>query len=98
MTCALQITAFDPTYPLNGQYVMDFDVGAYDPFDRTHGPVPTTENIAKAKHFADIAAALEFWRTPSRIRPRRPDGEPNRPLTGFSVEIVNVPAGARGPG
>ena len=87
MTCALQIWAFDPAYPLNGRYVMDFDVGAYDP---DAGPVPTTTDIAKAKHFADIVEALAFWKTQSRIRPIRWDGEPNRPLTGFSVEIVNV--------
>lgn len=55
------------------------------------GPVPTSADLAEAKHFADLTEALAFWQTQSRVRPRRPDGEPNRPLTGFSVEIVNVP-------
>lgn len=35
--------------------------------------------------FADLAAALEFWRTTSVVRPRRPDGEPNRPLTCLTI-------------
>ena len=91
MTCALQIFAFDPAYPLNGRYVMDFDVGAYDPYDKKSGPVPTTDKIAEAKHFTDTLDALTFWKTPSRVRRFRPDGERNRPLTGFSVQIVKVP-------
>lgn len=92
MTCALQIwAAIDPSYPLNGRYVMEFDVRSYDPYDAKSGPVPTTDKIAEAKHFADAGQALTFWKTPSRIRPIRPDGEVNRPLTGFSVQIVQVP-------
>ena len=91
MTCVLQIwAAIDPSYPLNGRYLMDFDVGAYDPYDKNSGPVPTTDKIAEAKHFADLTEALTFWKTQSRIRPIREDGEPNRPLTGFSVHIVKV--------
>ena len=91
MTCALQIWAFDPDYPLNGRYVLDFDVGAYDPYDPKSGPVPTTDRITEAKQFADPEEALAFWKTQSRIRPFRPDGEPNRPLSGFSVAIAPVP-------
>lgn len=89
MTCALQIwAAIDPSYPLNGRYVMDFDVSLYL---EEVGPVPTTDKISEAKHFADAGQALEFWKTQSRIRPLRWDGEPNRPLTGFSAQIVKVP-------
>lgn len=90
MTLAIKIVAFDPSYPLNGRYLMDFDVSAYDPYSNKSGPVPTTDKIAEAKHFADLTEALAFWKTPSRIRRFRPDGEINRPLTGFNVEFVKV--------
>lgn len=62
MTLAIKIVAFDPTYPLNGRYLMDFDVSAYDPYSNKSGPVPTTDKIAEAKHFSDLLDALEFWK------------------------------------
>jgi len=48
---------------------------------------------AKALTFASPADAFEFWRRQSRTRPVRPDGKPNRPLTAFTVEIVNLDLG-----
>ncbi len=51
-----------------------------------------TPNIAEAKVFATWADATEEWRKPlvtksGNIRIRM-DGNPDRPLTAFSVEIV----------
>ena len=91
MTCAiLVIGAQMPVGTTRTQesdrYLVDFDVKEHT----GRGPIPTTPDIAKAKHFTNAAEALEFWRTQSRVRPRRPDGLPNRPLTAFTVEIVPV--------
>lgn len=45
-----------------------------------------------AMKFADAKAVLELWRTQSKAVPRRPDGKPNRPLTAFTIEVVDAPA------
>lgn len=89
MTAAILIVGSvlgNPTLE-SGRYLMDFDVGAHT----GRGPIPTTDQLAKAKHFADPGEALEFWKTQSRVRPLRPDRLPNRPLTAYTVEIVEVP-------
>lgn len=46
----------------------------------------------EAMKFLDAQVALELWRTQSKVRPLRPDGQPNRPLTAFTIEIVDPPA------
>lgn len=45
---------------------------------------------SQAKTFASQAEAHAFWTQISTRRPRRPDGEPNRPLTAFTVMIEPV--------
>lgn len=72
----------------SGHYVRDFDVGAHDGL----GPFPVTKDITEAKVFSNASVALQFWSMQSRIRPLRPDNKPNRPLTAFTVEIVNNPS------
>jgi hypothetical protein len=72
--------------PESGHYIQRFDVGACDGRDS----ILTTLDITKAAHFADAGEALEFWRTQSRTVPFRDDGEPNRPLTAFTVSMVPV--------
>lgn len=72
--------------PHEGQYLKAFDFDA-------HGGVgfgEFTRDIAKARKFKDAGEAMEFWRTISTVRPRRADGEPNRPLTALSVELRHV--------
>jgi hypothetical protein len=49
------------------------------------GDLVTTRDIAKAMHFVDVDQARHFWQQPFGSRP---DGELNRPLTTFTVEIV----------
>jgi hypothetical protein len=44
-----------------------------------------TDDLAKAKRFASFREAMECWKAQSSVRPYRPDGKPNRPLTAFSV-------------
>lgn len=55
--------------------------------DRT-GLADWTGNRAEAITFTSYAEAMEFWRQPSTVKPRRPDGKPNRPLTAYTVEVV----------
>lgn len=70
-----------------GEYLEAFD---FD-FDDGLGWGDFTPDIAKAKRFADAREALEFWRTPSKVRPVLEDGRPNRPLTCLTVEIEDAP-------
>ena len=51
----------------------------------------TTDNPHEALRFTDGGAALECWRKVSPNRPIRPDGDPNRPLTAYSCEILEAP-------
>jgi hypothetical protein len=73
--------------PHAGQYLESFDFDAHG----GQGYGEFTPDPAKAKRFRDQAEAVLFWRLPSRVRPRRPDGKPNRPLTSLSVAIVDAP-------
>ena len=41
--------------------------------------------------FATRGDAMNFWRAPSKTRPTRMDGKPNRPLTALTVEIEDAP-------
>lgn len=52
------------------------------------GHLLLTRDIKCAKHFADVALALDYWRQDKGLRP---DGKPNRPLTAYSVEVEMVP-------
>jgi hypothetical protein len=40
--------------------------------------------------FADLAAAVACWKRQSTVRPLRPDGKPNRPLTAFTITFDQV--------
>jgi len=72
--------------PEAGDYVVEFDHDAY----RGRGMLKSLPDPRYALRFADKAAAMEFWRRTSALRPIRPDGEPNRPLTAYTVEIMDV--------
>lgn len=70
----------------------DFD-GRYAQFLSFSGCGPgevnfkTTANPAAAAGFPSVVEALEFWKTVDPRRPVRPDGQPNRPLTAFTVSV-----------
>lgn len=72
---------------LEGQYLVSFHFDTAD----GKGFGKFTADEKKAKRFRDMAEAMEFWKTQSKVRPVRQDGEPNRPLTASSVEIVKLP-------
>lgn len=74
---------------LHGQFVHDFDADANDGI----GVIVATPVIDRAKQFESGKEATEFWKTQSAVRPLRPDGKPNRPLTAFTVELVTFEPG-----
>lgn len=49
--------------------------------------------IDGAMRFADAGEALLYWKRQSSVLPLRPwDGKPNRPMTAWTIEIVDAPS------
>jgi len=70
--------------PYDGRYVVRWNphtkAGLLD--------LTTTANIAKATRFS-FETAMEEWRTISQVEKVRPwDGQPNRPLTAVTIEVL----------
>jgi hypothetical protein len=78
----------------SGQYLehYDPDVVPADPTDPRTGLAEWTRDVGRAMKFATNAAALRCWQATSTVRPLRPDGKPNRPLSAFTVLIEQVGA------
>jgi len=72
--------------PVNA-WLVSFDPDAF----RGRGGAEFTHDPSKAKRFVDAAAAWAYWKTPSKVRPFRPDGQANRPLTAYTVSIQPLP-------
>jgi hypothetical protein len=66
----------------SGLFLRSFDPDAY----RGRGSIVTTRLIEEAQRFDSFLAVMEEWKRQSTRRPLRPDGEPNRPLTAWSIE------------
>lgn len=64
-------------------YLKTFDAEAHDGI----GNVEITRSLDEAMLFESYDAAFALWLTQSRTKPRRPDGEANRPMTAFTVMI-----------
>lgn len=73
--------------PHAGQWIRSANVEAHE----GRGAVVTTPDPRRAQTFPDAAEALRFWRSRSQKVPTRPDGEANRPLTAYTVEIEDAP-------
>jgi hypothetical protein len=69
--------------PHANQWLRTFDHEAFD--GRGHGEF--TEDPERAMLFATSADAMRFWQRQSTVKPLRPDGKPNRPLTALTVVI-----------
>jgi hypothetical protein len=78
--------ASDGDRSLTGKYLKSYDPDAYD----GHGAAEWTEVLGEAMHFASATDVLMFWRQESKVKPRRADGRPNRPLTAYTVEPRNM--------
>lgn len=72
--------------PHAGMYLRAFDHEAHG----GQGEGVFTNDLDQAMRFADSEAAFSFWRRVSRIRPVRPDGKPNRPLTALTIVVVDL--------
>lgn len=71
-------------------FVKNFDPD-FKPADATHdatGMVYSTNNPNDAIQFRTVGEAYLYYQQQSKKYPLKPNGEPNRPLTVFNVEIV----------
>jgi bisphosphoglycerate-dependent phosphoglycerate mutase len=73
--------------PHAGQWLESFDHEAHN----GRGYATFTKTAKKAMKFDSFADAMEFWKRQSKVRPKRPDGEPNRPFTALTVSIEQEP-------
>ena len=76
--------------PLDGQYLVEYDPRI--PGSGANGApmiahIVVTPDESKAHRFPSAGEALECWK---RSHGTRPDGEPNRPLSAFSVEVLDA--------
>lgn len=62
------------------------------------GAIDLTNDPLRAKRFASSEEAAAEWKRIPESKPLRRDNKPNRPLTAFSVQILDIPeAGLREP-
>lgn len=67
-------------------------LAAYDPeYAEGYGTASWTDDPSQAMSFVSLAAARDCYQAVPFNRPLRPDGQPNRPLTAASVEIIRYP-------
>ena len=72
---------------MEGQWVQTVNVDAYNGRGEARG----TLDPRKAMAFDTTTEAFIFWNQQSKVRPLRPDGRPNKPLTAFSCMIEALP-------
>lgn len=79
--------------PFDGEYLQDYDPDreGTDPEGnpmRCH--LVTTRDVTEARLFASLQDLMACWKRQAKERPVRADGQPNRPLTAFTIEPVKV--------
>jgi hypothetical protein len=85
------IIAYGPvsgSYEIDGEYVKSYDPMAFG----GRGDATFTSDLSKALKFQNITLAMRFAMRQPVNRPYRADGKPNRPLTAFTLEFVDVPS------
>lgn len=90
MAVGIKIVGFANGRPCKaaGQWVEWYDPDAFD----GGGDLLATADPSRAKQFKTIAQAVDYYRQISRIKPKRWDGQPNRPATTFTVVMERLPA------
>lgn len=88
MICIVKVMGaanMQPT-PHDGRYVQSWNP------DTKFGELEltSTDKVEEALKFVSPLVALEEWRTISSVQQVRPDGAPNRPLTGLTLKIEKV--------
>jgi hypothetical protein len=84
------LTGFSRTtkgHPWAGAYLKAYDPEAHD----GQGFAEWTMDPAEALRFENAVDALEFWRQVPKSRPVRGDGQPNRPLTAYTIAVEKAP-------
>jgi hypothetical protein len=66
-----------------GRYVMKYDPD----FKGGLGFVGTTLDRSEALRFPSHSEAWQCWNSVSKVRPRRDDGRPNKPMTSYTVMV-----------
>lgn len=67
-------------------FIVDCDVDACDGL----GSFTLSNDPLAAMGFADVSAALEYRNRRSRVKPVRPDGQPNRPLSALTIQVIEL--------
>lgn len=100
MSWALQLEWFQGyllgAEPMTSQPIYDEPtyVQAYDPNGHDGwGDLTITHQLTEAYPYPSPMAAVTAWRTVPTVRPRRPDGQPNRPLMAWTVTLAVIPDG-----
>lgn len=70
----------------NGMFLESYDVEAYN----GRGDAKWTYDMYRAMRFDNIVDAQQTWAKQSETRPLRDDGEPNKPLTAFTISIIPI--------
>lgn len=86
----LMFPASGPGSDQDGEFVVEYEPPSMDATGnyREDGRLITSPDIDQAKRFPGIAEAIEFTRRSNGLRP---DGKPNRPLTGWHLAYVRAP-------
>lgn len=71
---------------IEDQYLVSFDFDAMNGM----GFGIFTDRPELAMRFKTLRDAMEFWRTQSTVKPLRPDGKPNRPLTASTISVFKL--------
>lgn len=79
------VTIGSPSTP--ARWVSAYDPDAYNGL----GHFEVTTDPAAALQFATQKEAVEFWLQPSKVKPLREDGKPNRPLTAVTLGVEPLP-------
>jgi hypothetical protein len=77
----------DAVTPFNGEYYVSSKFGP----GFGEGDLNTTRDINKAKRFETLVELRDEWAKVDENFPVRPDGQPNRPLTAWTIEVLQVP-------
>jgi len=76
-----------------GLYPAAVNMCIQDFTDETGGiaDVKLAATPADAKKFSSPTEAMNFWNIQSETHPiRETDGKPNRPMTAFNIEVLNI--------